>query len=40
MLANAFVFDSSKYGGTSRFGNLKTEFFGFQNNAVEPALLS
>src|SRR2546426_1049348 len=40
MLANAFVFDSSKYGGTSRFGNVETEFFDFQSNAVEPALLS
>src|SRR5467141_4709093 len=39
-LANALVLDSSKDGGTSRFGDLKTEFFGFQKNTVEPTLLS
>src|SRR6266851_159198 len=40
MLGDAFVFDGSKYSGSLRFGNVKTKFLGFQDNAVEPALLS
>jgi len=40
MLGDAFVFDGSKYSRPLRLGDIKTEFFGFQDNAVEPALLS
>src|SRR5258708_38940596 len=40
MLGDAFVLDGSKYSGSLRFGNIKTEFFGLQDNAVEPAFLS
>src|SRR6266852_6259192 len=40
MLGDAFILDGSKYRGPLRFGNIKTEFLGFQDNAVEPALLS
>src|SRR5260221_14289962 len=40
MLGDAFVLDGSKYSGSLRFGNIKTEFFGLQDDAVEPAFLS
>src|SRR5260370_26956102 len=40
MLGDAFVLDGSKHSGSLRFGNIKTEFFGLQDNAVEPAFLS
>src|SRR5260370_486532 len=40
MLGDAFVLDGSKHSGPLRFGNIKTELFGFQHNAVEPAFLS
>src|SRR5260370_21151451 len=40
MFGDAFVLDGSKYSGPLRFGNIKTEFFGLQDNAVEPAFLS
>src|SRR5258708_19557304 len=40
MIGDAFVLDGSKYSGSLRFGNIKTEFFGLQDNAVEPAFLS
>src|SRR5260221_5023724 len=40
MLGDALVLDGSKYSGSLRFGNIKTEFFGLQDNAVEPAFLS
>src|SRR5260370_30552081 len=40
MLGDAFVVGCRKYSGSLRFGNIKTEFFGLQGNAVEPAFLS
>src|SRR5258708_26400515 len=40
MLGDALVLDGSKYSGSLRFGNIKTEFFGLQDNGVEPAFLS
>src|SRR6266481_5296824 len=40
MLGDAFALDGSKYSGSLRFGNIKTEFFGLQGDAVEPAFLS
>src|SRR5207245_2628809 len=40
MLGDTFVLDGSKYSGSLRFGNIKTKFFGLQDNAVEPAFLS
>src|SRR5260221_6950383 len=40
MLGDALVLDGSKYSGSLRFGNIKTEFFGLQDNAVQPAFLS
>src|SRR5258706_7775401 len=40
MLGDAFVLDGSKNSGSLRFGNIKTEFFGLQHNAVESVFLS
>ena len=40
MFAYAFLFDSSKHSRPLRFGNVEPQLVGFQDNAVEPALLS
>src|SRR6266566_5463126 len=40
MFAYAFLFDSSKHSRPLRFGNVEPQVFGFQDNAVQPALFS
>src|SRR5712692_5942048 len=40
MFADALVFDSCQHRGSLRFGDLESEFLGFQGDAVETALFS